>query len=131
MAAPRAILLGGILVMVALPQRAISEVSRFTEYTVPIARAYPASICVGSDGNLWFPEQGAIGHAKIGRITPKGVITEFAIGNQSAASIIAGPDGNLWFTSPTGGALFVMRVDGTFLAIYLAASSGASETRPA
>jgi virginiamycin B lyase len=131
MVARRVILLGGILLVAAVPQGAISEGSRFTEYTVPTAKAYPTSICLGSDGNLWFPEQGAIGHVKIGRITPQGVIKEFPIGNQGAAAIIAGPDGNLWFTSPTGGSLFVMRVDGTFLAIYPAASSGASETLPA
>jgi virginiamycin B lyase len=121
----RAALLAGILAVAAVPRKAICKGSRFTEYAVPTARAYPTSICVGSDGNLWFPEQGAIGHVKMARITPQGVITEFSIGNRATTAVIAGPDGNLWFTDGySGGSLSVMGVDGRVRADYSATSVG-------
>ena len=66
-----------------------------TEFPVPTANSFPAGLAVGSDGNLWFTEPNV---AKIGRITPKGTITEFTLPTDSKAnSITAGPDGNLWF----------------------------------
>jgi len=47
---------------------------------------------------LWFVEYD--GH-NIGRITPSGTITEFAIPSGGKPyAITAGPDGNLWFTEP-------------------------------
>jgi streptogramin lyase len=51
----------------------------------------------GPDGNLWFTEANA---DKIGRITPSGGVTEFAIPTpgSSPLSIVVGSDGNLWFT---------------------------------
>jgi DNA-binding beta-propeller fold protein YncE len=49
--------------------------------------------------NLWFTEVGIMGN-KIGRITPAGMATEFAIPTPASdpRAITAGPDGNLWFT---------------------------------
>lgn len=55
----------------------------------------PQSITAGPDGNLWFTE---FWSDRIGRMTPKGVLTEFPIpGGSGARGIVAGPDGNLWF----------------------------------
>jgi virginiamycin B lyase len=53
------------------------------------------------DGNLWFAEY--LGN-KIGRITPKGVITEFGVPTTNSApfGITIGLDGNLWFTESQG-----------------------------
>ncbi len=53
-------------------------------------------ITAGPDGNLWFTE--SLG--KVGRITTKGEITEFALPSASyyPDRITPGPDGNLWFT---------------------------------
>jgi virginiamycin B lyase len=57
-------------------------------------------MALGPDGNLWFTENNA---QKIGKITPTGTITEYAIppdpGNVDPESITNGPDGALWFTS--------------------------------
>jgi streptogramin lyase len=56
-------------------------------------------ITSGPDHNLWFTENT---NKKIGRITPAGVVTEFATtGGICPQRIIAGPagDGGLWFTS--------------------------------
>lgn len=64
-----------------------------TEYPVPTTLADPNGITVGPDGNLWFSEFGA---PNIGKITPAGVITEFANYSPSYYCIAVGPDGNLW-----------------------------------
>jgi streptogramin lyase len=57
-------------------------------------------MALGPDGNLWFTENSA---KKIGKVTPTGTITEYAIppngGNIFPESITNGPDGALWFTS--------------------------------
>jgi streptogramin lyase len=54
-----------------------------------------SGITAGPDGNLWLAEGGAIG-----RITPDGVVTNFALPTPTsrALAITPGPDGNLWFT---------------------------------
>jgi virginiamycin B lyase len=76
-----------------------------------------AMITSGPDGNLWFTETSWNGpniSGKIGRITPAGVVTMFALPNSQGysqggggylygigfgpISIIKGSDGNLWFT---------------------------------
>jgi len=57
----------------------------------------PRAIALGGDGNIWF---GEFAGGKIGRITPKGVITEFQIPTPNAGprALAAGPDGNIWFS---------------------------------
>jgi len=57
----------------------------------------PVGIAAGPDGNLWFTESAA---NQIGRITPGGVVTEFALPGpgRSPGEIAAGPDGNLSYT---------------------------------
>ena len=68
-----------------------------TKYTIPTSGSAPAGITAGSDGNLWFTEQGG---SKIGRITPAGTITEptGATGLPGPAVISPGVAGTLWFT---------------------------------
>jgi len=76
-----------------------------TEFPLPpgFAGIYTNGITEGPDGNLWFTDPAA---GKIGRITPAGQVTEFAIPSPDAgpsrgagSAIIAGPDGNLWFAA--------------------------------
>jgi streptogramin lyase len=43
----------------------------------------PFDVAAGPDGNLWFTE---FGSDKIGRITPTGTITEFAVLSAGCAS---------------------------------------------
>jgi streptogramin lyase/uncharacterized protein YkwD len=71
---------------------------KITEFTVPTADSRPRSITAGPDGNLWFTEFAA---NTIARITPSGVITEFA-DNSRPYGISSGPDGNIWFTENGG-----------------------------
>lgn len=78
-----------------------SLLSTFNEFPVAIPAnpgyAGVLAITSGPDGNLWFTE---LFPNKIGRITPTGSLTEFALPNANAqpAGITLGPDGNLWFT---------------------------------
>ncbi len=84
----------------------ISAGGQVKTFDVPTSKAWPNSITAGPDGNLWFVEPGMPSKHptypdQIGRITPKGAITEFPVhdfGTGGATSIVAGPDGNLWFT---------------------------------
>jgi streptogramin lyase len=77
----------------------------FTEYPGPTTPTFEnghalTDITAGPDGNLWFTEDYAFGaQTNIGRITPNGVTTYFAVpSGSSEGGIAAGPDGNLWFT---------------------------------
>lgn len=75
----------------------IAQAITINDYAIPTPLSRPFQIVAGPDGNLWFTE---FTGAKIGRITPGGVITEFPLPNplSNAGEIVAGPDGNLWFT---------------------------------
>ncbi len=54
-------------------------------------------ITAGPDGNLWFVNpQNGLEH-QVGKITTKGVITFYALGDLPLG-ITSGPDGNLWLT---------------------------------
>jgi virginiamycin B lyase len=70
------------------------------------------NIVVGRDGNLWFTEYGG---NKIGRITPGGTFTEFAVPTPNACpkAIAAGQDANLWFTEWGGRKIGRMTPTGT------------------
>ena len=61
----------------------------------------PTGITSGPDGNLWFTEEQG---SRVGRITPAGQITEFAVSAPGGLrnGIVAGPDGDLWFTEQDG-----------------------------
>jgi len=83
------------------------------EYRAGIAQGLtgrPVAITAGPDGNLWFTE-----HAGgVGRITPAGVVTEFAAPGPLLA-IAAGPDGAIWFSETlpdAGSGLGSITVDG-------------------
>jgi streptogramin lyase len=104
-----------VLVAVPLASPAYAAAGTTTEYSLGTANAFPGAITKGPDNNFWFVEAG-----KIGRITPAGVITEFALpAGHSAKSITVGPDLNLWFTEPSNGMVGTMKVDGTLLHEYL------------
>jgi streptogramin lyase len=86
------------LLMTAATSAAASAAT-ITEFSTGLPTgSHPSSLTVGSDGNVWFVDAGAIG-----RITPAGQITEFTAGLNPGSmphAITAGDDGNLWFTDP-------------------------------
>jgi streptogramin lyase len=72
-----------------------------SQYQVPNAGAPSLiGITAGADGNLWFANFEA---KTIGRITPEGTITQYAINppDQIPGFVAPGADGNVWFTTPT------------------------------
>jgi virginiamycin B lyase len=72
------------------------KVGAIAEAPIPGAASGPLGITSGSDGNLWFTQSTS---SEIGRITPSGAISEFALPADSVPTgITAGPDGNVWFT---------------------------------
>ena len=84
----------------------ITPDGEITEFDLPRPNSGPGDITAGADGNLWFLElSGQMDGLtpdgnRIGRITPDGVITEFAMpaGDATAINIAVGPDRNIWYT---------------------------------
>src|SRR5215468_7568801 len=75
--------------------------SQFKSFRIPTNNSQPEGITLGPDGNMWFAEAAA---NQIGRIDPKGKITEFVVPQSGSAptDIVAGADGALWFTEASG-----------------------------
>jgi virginiamycin B lyase len=67
------------------------------EFPIPTPRAQPLGIVTGSDNNLWFAETNV---AKIGKLTPTGILEYPIPSGADPGMITAGPDGALWFTEP-------------------------------
>ncbi len=81
-------------------QTGSDQIARITAQGVVTEHAGPAggvnNIVEGPDGNLWFTE----GSDAVGRMTPNGRVTTYAVGNEAYGpfDITPGSDGNLWFT---------------------------------
>jgi streptogramin lyase len=82
---------GGAIGTIDLVTQAITEYS-----TGLTASSKPAGIVTASDGFLYFSETAA---GKIGKISDKGIITEFptAAKDSTPDGVAVGPDGNVWF----------------------------------
>src|SRR5437588_12529612 len=86
----------GLPVSSATSAPLVPPIGTITDFKIPTANGQPSEIAFGPDGSLWFTE---FGGNKIGRITPKGVITEFPLPAAATPDhIAAGPDGNLRVT---------------------------------
>jgi virginiamycin B lyase len=59
------------------------------------SNSYPFAMTKGPDGNVWFTNRD-----HIGRISPQGVITQFAVpdGDSGLFDLAVGPDGALYYT---------------------------------
>jgi virginiamycin B lyase len=89
-------------------------VGQVSEYELG-AGTRPQALVTGPDGNLWFAGVRNVSGGftdVLGKVTPKGEVTEFVLGTHSAnvglSDIVVGPDGNLWFTE--GGRAKVGRI---------------------
>lgn len=67
------------------------------QFELPNQYAFPLGLTAGPDGAVWFVESN---QPKIGRITPAGELTEYALGEPFVVpnDITAGPDNALWFS---------------------------------
>ena len=99
------------LFVLAAPRAASAAPGEVAHFALPDG-SQPEGIAAGADGNLWFAENGA---DKIGRITPGGVVSEFALPTPAARpmQVTAGPDGNVWFTESRPGNIGRITADGT------------------
>jgi streptogramin lyase len=90
-----------LLIFIALLIPGTAAAGAVVHFPLP-AGSEPEGIATGPEGNLWFAERGS---NKIGRLTPSGQLTEFAVptADSKPFQIAAGPDGNLWFTLPGAG----------------------------
>ncbi len=84
-----------LMVLAVAPFAAVGEA--ITEFTIPTLNSGATNITAGPDGNVWFTEPTA---GKIARVTPAGIITEFAMPGTGYSLIASGPDGNLWVAGP-------------------------------
>jgi streptogramin lyase len=90
---------GGQVTEFEIPTQKSGGGPRESEYESERESSRAWTVTDGPDGNLWFAgESGRMN--EIGRITPSGSLTQFALPdpNSAATTITAGPDGNLWFT---------------------------------
>lgn len=74
------------------------EISEITTSNGLKSGSAPVDITLGSDGNLWFTDNGTT--KAIGRVTPAGVVTEFTnLLNPGSVpqDVTLGPGGNVWF----------------------------------
>jgi virginiamycin B lyase len=73
-----------------------------TEYAIPqlpLEIISPAGITAAPDGNVWATLDGQLGDDGLARVTPSGIITEYAVSQGASPEVIVtGPDGNLWFS---------------------------------
>ena len=82
-------------------QTTMPGVGTLRVFPLPGAGSHPRLIVTGPDGNLWFTED-----ARIGRITPQGAISEFALpAGITLGDIVQGPDQALWFTDTVSGTI--------------------------
>jgi len=105
----------GLLSLSSAPAWALAGTIK--EFPIPTKSA-PIAITAGPDGNLWFTENEG---GMIGRITPAGSITEFALptGGSFPSGITTGPDGNLWFTEENGNLIGRITPAGLFTSGFL------------
>ena len=84
----------------------ITPEGKITEFNLPRPDIGPGDITSGADGNLWFLELDGrmdgrvVDGNRVDRITPAGIITQFAIPTPHSGpiNIAVGPDRNIWFT---------------------------------
>jgi virginiamycin B lyase len=72
------------------------------------------SMTGGPDGNVWMAESnGGLAPARVGRVTPAGVLDEFLVPTPGdLADITSGADGNLWLADPGRNAIVRMTPGG-------------------
>lgn len=109
---------GSFVITQSSAKAQVQAAPTITEFPIPASNSQPESITAGPDGNIWYI---GVSGKTIGRITPSGKITEFAvpigfsnpapIGQQT--HITGGTDGNVWFTEYYGKVIGKITPNGT------------------
>jgi uncharacterized protein (TIGR03437 family) len=114
------------LLVLAAATSLFAQQRSFTEYSLPLEPGVPpdpSALVTGSDGNVWFTYyQGN----RVGKITPAGNVTTFAIPSGPAypGPITLGPDGNLWFVESLGNKIGRVTVAGAITEYSLPTAGG-------
>ncbi len=90
-----------LALLIGSTQFSVAQGLHIVEYPIPTPNSLAGYIAAGPDGNIWFTERNG---AKVARITPQGVITEFRpVPNHGAGygGITTGPNNDIWFIIPT------------------------------
>jgi len=77
----------------------VSLTGAMTSFPMPEPAIIPREIVAGSDGNLWFAEEG---RARIGKITTDGVVTESKTAGRLLGAVARASAGNVWFAEEDG-----------------------------
>jgi virginiamycin B lyase len=96
---------GQVTTFLLSPGTVVRSTNKGTTHSKPHGGMLADAITAGPDGNVWFTEHQANGIGGIGRITPSGKISQYAIPTTPkgapipaiSTAITTGPDGNLWF----------------------------------
>jgi streptogramin lyase len=86
----------------------------FSYRSVEALEEYPLSarsddIVTGPDGNVWFTEESS----KIGKLTPSGKLTEYAIPGSCPTAITVGVENDLWYTGYCSSTIGKITTSGT------------------
>jgi streptogramin lyase len=76
----------------------------------------PNAVTAGGDGNVWFTVSTSSSGGSVAKVTPAGIITEYAAGLASTASpsgIALGADGNVWVSESNANRIARVTPDGT------------------
>ena len=84
------------------------------EYPIPTASSGAVNIKLAPDGNMWFSES----RGAIGKVTPQGVITEYAAAGVPEG-IAIGSDGNVYVTEWTGNNIGKLTPAGVYVSFPL------------
>lgn len=79
----------------------VTPAGTVTQYAVPPVggqATFAYSIVTGSDGNLWFTDS----NGQIGKMTPRGTVTDPVQTANQANDLTTALDGNIWFTEHSG-----------------------------
>jgi virginiamycin B lyase len=87
-----------------------------SSFTITTPNSYPESIAAGSDGNMWFTEEGT---NRIGRLnTGLTGFSEFSLGGAPKPyGITSGADGALWFADYGSSQIDRITTSGTVMAV--------------
>lgn len=87
-----------------------------TMYSIQNNAEQPEKLAIGPDKNLWFNE---FAGSYVGKITTRGVVTEYNVGGGgNNYGIAAGSDGRIWFTDSGNHRIGAMKTDGSGLVYY-------------
>jgi streptogramin lyase len=93
------------------PTHGVKFSNQWSSYPAQASSA-PADITPMRDGNLWFADRTA-GHG-VSKITPAGVITNYALTSAQINQVCQGPDGNIWAADfASGGGVWKITTGGS------------------